>query len=113
MATVNDFEEIMNELPDENEETSLHDIWKQLTLSDELIVTIPKSEELTLRRGLATIKAKANAKLKDAGLEPDNKILKFSVTPSKKDRDAIDVHILLEARRGIRVFDIRVPDNEI
>jgi hypothetical protein len=101
------------DLEEDTAELSLADIYNQLLVLGELIVTIPMEEEETLRKGLAGVKAKQNQKLKSSGLAPDPATLSFTVSPNKEQKGAIDVHIVLAKRTSITVLGIKKPDPEI
>lgn len=112
-------EDIAKFLEDEQEtDLSLADIYNQLQVHGELIITIPAGEEKTLRTGLAGVKAKQNAKLKASGLPTDTATLSYTILPHKNEDgtvavDVIDVQILLSKRTQITVLGIRRPDSEI
>jgi hypothetical protein len=93
-------------------ELSLTTIYNELLVHNELLLTIPATEEQILRKGLAGAKSKQNTKLREAGLQPDNNTLAFQVTPGKIE-GTIQILVSLTKRAGIRVLDMKVPDNEI
>lgn len=112
-------EEIAKFLEDEEETNlSLADIYNQLQVHGELIITIPADEEGILRKGLAGVKAKQNMKLKASNLPIDTATLSYTVLP-KKDAAGkevpgqVDVQILLSKRTQITVLGIKKPDMEI
>jgi len=92
---------------------SLMEIYNNVVSNGEIIVTIPEEEEEALRKGLASVKAKQNAKLKDAGLPTDKSTLSYTVTKSKEHEAAIDVHILLSKKAAITVISMKLPDPSI
>lgn len=104
-------------LPDIDEEDSEEvlsptDIYEQLIGVGELILTIPADEESKLKKSLASAKNKANAKLKESGINPENNILTFVTTPSDEHQGYICVQVTLAKRSGIRVKKVEYPDPE-
>lgn len=97
-------------LEDEVTPLSLTEIYNQVLADNEIILTIPAGEEQMLRTGLAGVKAKQNAKLKSAGLQPDSSTLSYSVTPHKTMPDVVEVHIVLSKKQTITVIAMRRPD---
>lgn len=94
-------------------ELSLSDIYNKLQEYGELILTIPLEQEATLRKGLASVKAKQNAKIKEQGLQPDPSSLSYQTTsPGSAGKDSVDVQITLAKRTSIKVLNISIPDKE-
>jgi DNA polymerase IIIc chi subunit len=112
-----------NNIIDDEEATelSLLEIFRQVEQSDtqELIVTIPEEQADALRKGLASVKAKQNQKLKNSGISPDGASLHFTVYPHKDEKTAkevvgiVDIHIKLGKRSTIQVLGVRKPDPSI
>ena len=100
-----------DELPEQGS-MSLTEIYNQLLSYNEIILTIPAEEEERLRKGLASVKAKATKKMQDQGLPLDKAVLAYQVTPTK-EAGIINVQITLGARNAITVFAMSLPDNEI
>lgn len=98
--------------PAEQGSMSLTEIYNQLLVYGELILTIPSIEEDRLRRGLASVKAKATKKLQDQGMPLDKAILGYQVTPTA-DPTIINIQISLGQRNNITVLALSLPDNEI
>lgn len=96
---------------EETTELSLADIYNRLLINKELILTVPKDQEETLRKGLASVKSKQNTKLKESGIQPDSSQLQYNVTPSIDIPDAVDVHIILSKRTSITVLKMQRPDD--
>lgn len=101
----------LDEEEDEGTGMSLADIYNRLLLHSELIFTIPADQEDTLRKGLASVKAKQNAKLREAGVRPDPATLSY-ITSKSDTEGAIDLHITLSKRTAINVIKVRKPDPE-
>jgi hypothetical protein len=94
-------------------EMSLADLYQKLLAEEELIVTIPREAEETLRKGLSSHKYKLNQRLKREGIPPDDSTFTFQVTESKSHPGAVDVHIFLAKKSTIPVLEISKPDNEL
>lgn len=101
---------IMEDDEDESTELSLADIYNRLLLHKELILTIPKDQEETLRKGLASVKSKQNTKLKDSGIQPDQAQLQYKTIQNEELPDAVDIHIVLSKRTAITVIKVQRPD---
>lgn len=124
MSNVNPFpvaSEVLVEVPEatmitlieEPEPLTLTEIYNQVVENGELILTIDPTEERSLRTGLAGVKAKQNAKLKEAGLQIDTATLGYTVTPNKEKAGLIDVHIILSKKQAITVYSMKRPDDSI
>ena len=100
-----------DELPEQGS-MSLTEIYNQLLVYGELILTIPAGEEERLRKGLASVKAKATKKLQDQGLPLDKAQLSYQLLPSK-DAGIINIQIVLGQKNNITVLGMTLPDNEI
>lgn len=100
-----------DELPEQGS-MSLTEIYNQLLTYGELILIIPAEEEDRLRKGLASVKAKATKKMQDQGLPLDKAMLSYQVTPAK-EAGTINIQIVLGQRNNITVLGMTLPDNEI
>ena len=102
-----------DELPEQGS-MSLTEIYNQLLSYNEIILTIPAEEEERLRKGLASVKAKATKKMQDQGLPLDKAVLAYQVTPTgDPNKNIINVQITLGSRNAITVLAMTLPDNEI
>lgn len=82
----------------------------------DIIISVEASDVDALKQGLIRRKAKDNVKTKGAGLLPDTDVLAFLVYPRKDDKGneiigEMDVRVQLRPRRGVKILDIRVPDD--
>lgn len=100
----------MESLEEGPEVQSLTDIYQELQTCGELILTIPAEEEEKLRKGLASVKAKQNAKLRDQGLPIDTSVLGFLSAPSEDFAGAMQITVTLAKRSGITILNKEFPD---
>ena len=107
-----DQEGLPNTNENEVELVSYSDIYSDLLLNDEIILTIPAEEEERLRTGIKNVKAKLAAKHKEEGLPVESSTLTFTSTPSAEFVGASDIHIVLSRKAVATVFRKRVPDKE-
>jgi hypothetical protein len=91
----------------------LRELFKKILENGELILTIPEEQEDDLRKGLAMAKSKNNIKAKENGGNIEKRTLEYNVVVCKNNAGMIDVHIRLAERKGITVFNIRLPDDTI
>lgn len=103
----------MESLDSTDTELSLTDIYNKLLAHGELILTIPIDQEQDLRKGLTWTKAKQNKRIKEAGLQPDNASLSFTILPSTGKPELIDIHVVLAKKSSITIVDIKLPDPEL
>lgn len=104
----------MDNIDEDTADMSLADIYNYLLEHNEIIITVPKEQEKTVRTGLASVKAKQNKKLKDSGISASKESLSFSVIPNKDNpANLIDMHILLSKRTSIQVVSMQLPDKEL
>lgn len=96
----------------EPDEMSFKQIYDMVVENGELILKINKEDEAALRKGLASVKYRQNAKLKDSGLEPDTSVLSYQVTSLANEPGKISIQILLSTRTSIKVHNISLPDPE-
>lgn len=84
----------------------------QLLAADELIFTIPASDEARFRKGLAVAKSRMAKKLAEDGLAGDTRILDFrALKPAPNTPEGfVDLQCSLKERSGVSVFSIRKPD---
>lgn len=92
---------------------TLSEIYENLLAFGELILTIPADEEERLRKGLASVKAKANKRSLEEGMPLDKSTLSYNTSPNKDLPSAVDIHICLAVRNAITVLSMKQPDDEL
>jgi hypothetical protein len=96
-----------------SEELSVQDIYHQLVLEEEIILTMYDTEAEELRSGLIQVKAKEVAKLKEQGIAPDNLTLKFTKNPVKDRPEIVKLHIALTKKKTFSILSITKPEDTI
>lgn len=66
---------------EEDNNLSLHEIYAQLLLEDDIIIVINKDDYDAIKAGLTSVKAKENTKLKNKDMPVDTNKLQFSILP--------------------------------
>ena len=96
------------------EEYSIADIYRDISLNGELIITIDVVEEIRLRRTLSVLKAKESAKLKENGLQPDDAKLEFIIIPDPKVPKGLrKLHIVLKGSRKVKLYERIIPTDDL
>lgn len=100
---------------DLEEETgmTLHDLYAELILKDELIITVPTADIDSIKAGLISVKGKENSKLRSKGMPVDNSKLTVTLLPAKEDTQAgfTRVHLVLAKRKTYHIAKIETPDD--
>jgi len=99
---------------------TLSDIFKNVTINEDIILVIDAGAEEFLRRGLATIKYKANKVAKEAGIEYDSRSLEFRLLPWTAEEKKLDagwqkkskIQVYLKDKQSIRVHRMMITDKE-
>jgi hypothetical protein len=83
--------------------------------SRDIILTIPDDQVMILRKGLSVVKAKRNAKFKDAGIPPSTDIIQYTVYKTEEDEGTENskVRMKLGPRTGINVIKMEIPDDSL
>lgn len=90
-----------------------HQIYKDLTINEDIILVIDKKDENKLRKGLSAVKAKHNSKLKEANLPPSQAVLEFIVhKQADLPKEQIKIQIVLKSPPAITVHQIIIPQGE-
>lgn len=92
---------------------TLHDLYAELLLKDELIITVPTADIDSVKGGLISIKGKENSKLRAKGMPVDNNKLTVTVLPAKEDTQAgfSRVHLILAKRKTYNIAKIEAPED--
>lgn len=94
-------------------EMTLQDIYKQLILKEDIIIIIDAIDEIRVRKGLSSIKAKENAKLRDNDLPTDNTTLEYIVHSDDelKKQKRIKLQIFLKQKATVKIHKMIVADD--
>ena len=98
---------------DEDNEVSYGELLSNLTLSGEIIITIPIEEEIRVKTGLKNLKAKQSTKMKEDGLVPVEETLEFSSVASEDYADCVNLQIILKRKGVVRIKKMIIPDNAL
>lgn len=123
MEQTSSLDDVLGKLdPDEPDEVSMSEIYKQLTINDDIILVIDKEDEASLRTGLASVKYKTNKAIKESGIgSPESRTIEFRIipwTPEEMESETVEtegrikLQIFLKARSSIRVHQLIVTDKE-
>lgn len=107
------FEKVLEE--DGEDSYSFQQLMDALTENGDIILTIPRDQVESLRKGLSVVKAKRNAKLKSAGLAAPADVISYQVYDDKETEKTADtkVRIKLGPRTGVHVKKLELPDDTI
>lgn len=102
------------------EEMSLGELYKTLTVNEDIILVIDSDSEDTLRKGLIAMKYKANKVARDSGLDYDGRTMEFKIldwTNKEKEEDEdwdtkTKIQIYLKAKNAIKVHQLIITDKE-
>ena len=111
---------VLESADDGPDEQTLSDIYKNVTVNEDIILVIDAEDEEMLRKGLASIKYKANRAAREAGFELDARSLEFRVLPwTKEEKEKeqgwegkIKIQVWLKAKQSIRVHRMMITDKE-
>lgn len=114
-ADLNDLADGVVETVDTSDvmEMTLQDIYKQLILQEDIIIIIDAVDEPRVRKGLSSIKAKENAKLRDNNLPTDNSTLEFKVHVDEelKKSGRVRLQMFLKDKPTVKVHKLIVSDD--
>jgi hypothetical protein len=94
--------------------TSLTDIYTFLCQNEDIILTIDASEEETVRRGLSLEKHKQNRKLKEVGAPEDKRTIGFinlGLIPNTEPPQ-IRLQIFLRKKQRVKLHNMIVSDKD-
>lgn len=93
------------------EQMTLHDLYAQLLLSEDIIITINSDDFDSLKAGITSVKAKENIKLKNKGMPTDNTTLRFTQLPCEEcNAMEMRVQISLTKRRTFTIKKLEVAE---
>lgn len=90
---------------------AITDIYKQLSIHEDIILIIDKADEPKIRKALSAIKAKETAKLKSAGIRPDEMTLEFAQHPPIEGMEPgqIKLQVFFKRKATIKVHKVILP----
>lgn len=99
----------------EAEELSLTDLYDRVCIDEDIIITIDAIEEPRVRRGLSSIKAKRNAKLRENNLPTDDVTLEFVTHTSEElqKQHRVKLQIYMKRKPTITIHNLQVADGEL
>jgi hypothetical protein len=87
----------------ESGEFTLASLWNSICDKEDIIIVIDKVDELRVRKQLSSLKAKENAKLKSAGIRPDDTTLEFIEHKDFTEKEKIKLQIILKHKPTVKV----------
>lgn len=105
--------EDLTSLPDNNDaesgEFTIQSLWSSISKNGDIIIIIDRVDEARLRKQLSSIKAKENAKIKSAGLHPDDTTLEFIEHKDETlDKNQVKLQIFLKQKPTVKIHKIIV-----
>lgn len=100
----------------DTQELSLAEIYDRIYADEDIIIVIDAVEETRVRKGLSSIKAKRNSKLKDNDLPTDDSVLEFkTITTAEGEipKGTVKLQIYLKRKPTVTVHSLIVADKEL
>lgn len=118
MPPNNDPYDFLSEDADEVQYQTPTELYSTLVVNEEIILRIKRSDERSVREGLASAKYKANEKAKREGFPVETKDIIFTASPAFDESgqevpDEMNLQVCLGRRGAIRILAVRLPDNEL
>lgn len=88
------------------------EIMSNLTLNDEIVITVLSTEVERIKTGLKNLKAKQAARMKLAGTPIPEEILEFTDSLSEEFQGCTRMHIVLRRRGTVRIMKLEIPSGE-
>jgi hypothetical protein len=99
-------------LDEDDNNISFRRMLDSLMESKELIFTVMEEDIPAIKRNLTSLKGRDVQKLKSAFLTDGDEVLSY--VPGLKNKDGtVELRITLAPRKGVQVFGIKLPDNEL
>lgn len=107
MANLDDDEDFSEE------GTTAHEVYAELLLKDEIIVTISIDEAQAFKQRLISIKGKENSKLKAKGIPVESTKLSMTELAPKEDTplDCVRLYLHLTKRKTFNITKIESPSD--
>jgi len=90
----------------ESGEFTLASLWQNICETEDIIIVIDKVDEPRVRKQLSSLKAKENAKMKSAGIRPDDTTLEFIEHKDFPEKDKIKLQIILKHKPTIKIHKL-------
>lgn len=102
----------------DDEDISFRRILNMLTEHKELIITVANQDVPSVKKGLTALKGRDTQKLKAANITSSEEVLTYNAYPAKDERGVesltlTSLHITLGPRKGVKVFDMKIPDSSL
>lgn len=118
MAHTKNDDDLNPGLVEETSSYTFRQLIDQLYMEQDLILTVPKEQEASLKQGLIIRKSKDNKRSKSLGLLAHEGTLTFKSYPAKDEagndsNKLVCVRITLSERKSINVVKMEVPTNDL
>ena len=90
----------------ESGEFTLASLWNSICDKEDIIIVIDRVDEPRVRKQLSSLKAKENAKMKSAGIKPDDTTLEFIEHKDYPEKDKIKLQIILKHKPTIKIHKL-------
>lgn len=98
----------------EDVEMTVQELYAQLLLADELLITVESHSADDIKAALISIKAKENAKLKNKGMPVDNSKLNVVIVRDPELAEGFTkLHLTLIKRKTFAIAKIESPSNDL
>lgn len=104
----------VEKVKDAAQEMTLVEIYDKICTDEDIIIVIDAVDEPRVRKGLSSIKAKRNAKLRDSNLPTDDAQLEF-VRHEDKDipKERVKLQIFMRKKPTVTIHSLQVADGEL
>jgi len=92
---------------------TVQELYAQLLMSDELILTVEAHAIEEIKKGLISVKGKENSKLKAKNMPTDESKLSITLLKSEEDTppNMVRIHIALARRKSFTIAKIEAPSD--
>lgn len=94
-------------------EVTLEELYKQLLLHEDIFVEVGGESEHRIRKGISSIKAKGNAKLKAADLPIDKFKIEYHVVSRDVQNETVKIRIRVTRPEVVMIKKLEVADKEM
>lgn len=98
-----------------SQELTLVELYDKICIEEDIFIVIDAVEEQRIRKGLSSVKAKRNQKLKDSKLPPDDANLEFKRHEDEElaKQNRVRLQIFMKKKPTITVHKLEVADGEL